>query len=46
LAAAVKSKALRAILEESMKAVKRVDKIIENDLEEPFQAWMPISGSL
>jgi hypothetical protein len=45
-AAAVESKHLRAVLEESMKAVKKVDKIIENDLEEPFQSWVPISGNL
>jgi len=29
-----------------MKAVKKVDKIIENDLEEPFQSWVPISGNI
>lgn len=44
--AAVENKLLRSILEESMRAVKKVDKIIENDLEEPFQAWIPMSGNL
>lgn len=45
-AAALESKHLRSVLEESMKAVKKVDKIIENDLEEPFQSWVPITGNL
>jgi hypothetical protein len=44
--AAVDNKLLRSILEESMRAVKKIDKIIENDLEEPFQAWIPMSGNL
>lgn len=45
-AAAIENKSLKAILEESMRAVKKVDKIIENDLEEPFQSWVPLSGNL
>ena len=44
--AALNSKEIRMILEESMRAVKKVDRIIENDLEEPYQTWIPISGTM
>lgn len=37
---------LKMILEESIRAVKKVDRIIENDLEEPYQTWIPISGNM
>lgn len=37
---------LRGLLEESIRNVKRVDQMIENDLEEPFHAWVPISSNL
>ncbi|EAR91254.3 EF-hand pair protein (macronuclear) [Tetrahymena thermophila SB210] len=36
---------LLALLDESVKNVKRVDQIIENDLEEPFHCWVPISAN-
>ena len=45
-AAASKSNALRNLLEESVKSVKKVDKLIENDLEEPFHCWIPVSANL
>ena len=44
--ASTKNQALRQLLEESIKNVKKVDKIIENDLEEPFHCWIPISANL
>jgi Ca2+-binding EF-hand superfamily protein len=44
--AAIHNKELRRILEESIRAVKKVDRIIENDLEEPYQTWIPISGTM
>ena len=37
---------LRGLLEESIRNVKRVDQLIENDLEEPFHCWVPISANL
>jgi len=46
LKAALRNKDLKMILEESIKAVKKVDRIIENDLEEPYQTWIPISGNM
>jgi len=44
--AALANPDLKMILEESIRAVKKVDKIIENDLEEPYQTWIPISGNM
>jgi len=44
--AALRNQDLRIILEESIRAVKKVDRIIENDLEEPYQTWVPISGTM
>ncbi len=46
LKVALKNKDLRMIVEESIRAVKKVDRIIENDLEEPYQTWIPISGNM
>lgn len=37
---------LKNLLEESIKSVKKVDKIIENDLEEHFHTWIPMSSNL
>lgn len=33
-------------IQESMAAIKRVDKMIENDLEEHFQVWVPMSSNM
>lgn len=44
--AASKNNVLRNLLEESVKNVKKVDKLIENDLEEPFHCWIPVSANL
>ena len=37
---------LMASLQECATAIRRVDKMIENDLEEHFQAWVPMSSSV
>lgn len=34
------------LLEESVRNVRRVDELIENDLEEPLHCWAPISANL
>jgi hypothetical protein len=44
--AITKNVTLRGLLEESIRSVKRVDQLIENDLEEPFHSWVPISANL
>ena len=44
--AASKNNVLRNLLEESVKNVKKVDKLIENDLEEPVHCWIPVSANL
>ena len=36
---------LRQLLEESIRNVKMIDEIIENDLEEPFHCWVPVSAN-
>jgi hypothetical protein len=36
---------LRQILEETFQNVRRIDDIIENDLEEPFHQFVPISAN-
>lgn len=33
-------------LEESIKNIRKVDKMIENDLEEHFQTWIPMSNNM
>ena len=43
---ASKNTVLRSLIEESVKNVKKIDKIIQNDLEEPFKTWVPISANL
>ena len=32
-------------MEESIRNVKMIDEIIENDLEEPFHCWVPVSAN-
>jgi predicted RNA-binding protein associated with RNAse of E/G family len=44
--AATKNQMLRNLLEDSINNVQKVDKIIENDLEEPFHTWIPVSANL
>ena len=34
------------MLQENVSAIKRVDKRIENDLEEHFQVWIPMSSNI
>ena len=34
------------IIQENVNAIKRVDKRIENDLEEHFQVWIPMSSNV
>lgn len=36
---------LRSLLEESIRNVKQIDRIIENDLQEPFNCYVPISSN-
>ena len=36
---------LRSLLEESIRNVKTIDKIIENDLQEPFNCYVPIASN-
>lgn len=36
---------LRQLLEESIRNVKDIDQMIENDLEEPFHLWVPVSAN-
>jgi hypothetical protein len=43
---ACKNTVLRNLLEESVNNVKKVDKLIENDLQEPFHCWIPVSADL
>merc|ERR1712150_78885 len=37
---------LKNLLEESIKSIRKVDKIIENDLEEHFQTWIPLTNNI
>eukprot|EP01017_Pseudomicrothorax_dubius_P016771 TRINITY_DN1897_c0_g1_i5.p2 TRINITY_DN1897_c0_g1~~TRINITY_DN1897_c0_g1_i5.p2 ORF type:complete len:116 (+),score=31.97 TRINITY_DN1897_c0_g1_i5:65-412(+) len=37
---------LKNMLEETFKSFQKVDKIIENDLERPFQTWVPLSANM
>ena len=41
---ALKSQQLQLIVEESIRSIRRIDKIIENDLQEPFNQWAPSMG--
>ena len=43
---ACQSAVLKNLLEESVNNVKKVDKLIENDLQEPFHCWIPVSADL
>lgn len=43
---AKKNEALKSIIEESVRSIRKIDKMIENDLDEPFSNWVPLSGSL
>ena len=43
---ALKSEELKMLMEDNIRSVRRVDKIIDNDLEEPFHNLIPISGAL
>ena len=36
---------LRQIMEETFSNVKRIDEIIDNDLEEPFHQFVPVSAN-
>lgn len=36
----------RNLVEESIKNIEKVDKIIENDLEEHFQTWIPMANNM
>ena len=46
LKAASNNAFLLQLLDESIQNVKKVDQLIENDLEEPFHSWVPISANL
>lgn len=37
---------LRTLLDQGIKNIQKVDKIIENDLEEHFQTWIPMSNNM
>lgn len=37
---------LKTLLDQSIKTIQKVDKIIENDLEEHFQTWIPMSNNM
>lgn len=36
----------RNLLQANIKWIKKVDKLIENDLEEHFQTWVPLSNNV
>lgn len=37
---------LMATIQENVRQIQRVDKMIENDLEEHFQVWVPMSSNI
>ena len=43
---AVKNSQLQMVVEENIRSIRRIDKLIENDLQEPFQVWAPASSGL
>jgi hypothetical protein len=36
----------RNLLDESIKNIKKVDKLVENDLEENFNSWIPLANDI
>lgn len=43
---AMTNQQLKNIIEESIRSIRRVDKMIENDLEDPYNGWSPMSGGM
>jgi hypothetical protein len=37
---------LKTLLDQSIKSIKKVDKMVENDLEEHFQTWIPLTNNM
>jgi hypothetical protein len=37
---------LMSTLQENVRMIQRVDQLIENDLEEHFQLWVPMSSNV
>lgn len=46
LKAAENSYSFINLVEESIKNVRKVDKMIEHDLEEHFQTWIPMTNNM
>jgi len=36
---------IRSLIEDNIRAIRRVDDIIDNDLEEPFHTFVPLSAN-
>lgn len=41
---ALRNQQLQTIVEENIRSIRRIDRIIEHDLGEPFNNWVPIVG--
>lgn len=38
--------AFNNLIDESIKKIKKVDKLVENDLEEKFNTWIPLANNM